>query len=119
MIGCERDDVDPFSRFNDMKVMLHPGPGRDGRIGSDGKDAEESFGSRSNARPRVDHGLLLIRIFAPGLPKDRESYDNCNPLCKPPLIFCLLLGYKEGPSQFISVTMESITEKTYSSENLP
>jgi hypothetical protein len=73
MIRCKRDDVDPFSRFNDMKVMFLPGPGRDGSIGSDGKDAERSFGSRSNAWPRFDHGFLLIKYFGPRLPRDRKS----------------------------------------------
>jgi hypothetical protein len=82
--------------------MLHPGPGRDGGICPDGKDPVRSFGSGSNARPRVDHGLLLIRIFAPGLPKDRESYDNWYPHCKPPLIFCLFMRYKGRKNQSIS-----------------
>jgi hypothetical protein len=56
-----------------MKVMFRPGPGRDGSVCSDGKDAEGSFGPRSNAWPRLDHRFLPIRYFAPRVPRDRKS----------------------------------------------
>jgi len=59
LIGGEWNDVDPIVRFNNVKIMLGAGPGRDGSIRPNGEDTKGLGDIRPDMSPGFDHLFLL------------------------------------------------------------
>jgi hypothetical protein len=68
VIGSQRDDINPVSRFDNVEVMFDTGSRREGGVRPYGEDTEELVGLRSNARPWFDH------LFSPySIPACRQA----------------------------------------------